>query len=75
MTKQIDKKRKIFNWGEISRVLSGTRSVIRHDSIPKVHEPVVNEMIEAVQSILKKHGIIKSEGWTKEDHNITNNRA
>lgn len=59
MTKQIDKKRKIFNWGEISRLLSGTRSVIRHDSIPKVHEPVVNEMIEAVDGVLKRHGITK----------------
>lgn len=59
MSKQIDKNKKIFNWGEVSRIFSGTRSVIRHDSIPKVHEPIINEMIEAVQTILKKHGIIK----------------
>jgi len=59
MSKQIDKNKKIFNWGEVSRIFSGTRSVIRHDSIPKVHEPIINEMIDAVQTILKKHGIIK----------------
>lgn len=59
MSKQIDKNKKIFNWGEVSRIFSGTRSVIRHDSIPKVHEQIINEMIEAVQAILKKHGIIK----------------
>lgn len=59
MSKQIDKNKKIFNWGEVSRIFSGTRSVIRKNSIPKVHEPIINEMIEAVQTILKKHGIIK----------------
>jgi len=53
------KTKDLFNWGEISRLFSGTRSVIRKNSIPKVHEPIINEMIEAVQTILKKHGIIK----------------
>lgn len=53
------KTKNLFNWGEISRLFSGTRSVIRKNSIPKVHEPIINEMIEAVQTILKKHGIIK----------------
>lgn len=55
----MQKTKQIFNWGEISRILSGTRSVIRKNSIPKVHEPVINEMIEAVETVLKKHGTIK----------------
>jgi len=56
---KIEKRKKIFNWGEISRIFSGTRSVIRHDSIPKVHEPIINEIIDAVDGILKREGIIK----------------
>lgn len=56
---RLAKTKNLFNWGEISRLFSGTRSVIRKNSIPKVHEPIINEMIEAVQTILKKHGIIK----------------
>jgi hypothetical protein len=53
------KTKNLFNWGEISRLFSGTRSVIRKNSIPKVHEPIINEMIEAVDGILKREGIIK----------------
>lgn len=55
----MQKTKQLFNWGEISRVFSGTRSVIRKNSIPKVHEPIINEIIGAVEGILKKHGIIK----------------
>lgn len=69
-----EKSKQLFNWGEISRLFSGTRSVIRKNSIPKVHQPIINEMIEAVGDILKSHGIIKPV-WTKEDHDITNSKA
>lgn len=47
----------LFNWGEISRQFSGTRSVIRKNSIPKVHQPVIEEMIQAVDGVLKSHGV------------------
>ena len=56
---EADKTKQLFNWGEISRLFSGTRSVIRKNSIPKVHEPIINEIVGAVDGILKKHGIIK----------------
>lgn len=49
----------LFNWGAISRLFSGTRSVIRKNSIPKVHEPIINEIVDAVDGILKREGIIK----------------
>lgn len=53
------KTKNLFNWGEISRLFSGTRSVIRKNSIPKVHEPIINEIVDAVDGILKREGIIK----------------
>lgn len=56
---EADKTKNLFNWGEISRLFSGTRSVIRKNSIPKVHEPIINEIVSAVDGILKRHGIIK----------------
>ena len=55
----MEKTKNLFNWGEISRLFSGTRSVIRRNSIPKVHEPIINEIVESAHEILKKHGIIK----------------
>jgi len=56
---ELNQSAKFFNWGEISRKFSGTRSVIRKDSIPDVHEPIITEAVTAFDSILKKHGIIK----------------
>jgi hypothetical protein len=48
---------KFFNWGEISRRFSGTRSVIRKDSIPDIHEPIITEIVQAADAVLKKHNI------------------
>lgn len=56
---RLAKTKNLFNWGEISRLFSGTRSVIRKNSIPKVHEPIINEIVGAVDGILKREGIIK----------------
>jgi len=55
----MERAKNLFNWGEISRMLSGTRCVIRKTSIPKVHEPIITEMVQAVDDVLKKHGITK----------------
>jgi len=55
----MERTKNLFNWGEISRILSGTRCVIRKNLIPKVHEPVISEIIQAVDDVLKKHGITK----------------
>lgn len=53
----MEKTKQLFNWGEISRLFSGTRSVIRKNSIPKVHEPIINEIVQAVDNVLKSHGV------------------
>jgi len=55
----MERTKQLFNWGEISRMLSGTRCVIRKNSIPKVHETIVLELVQAVDDVLKKHGVKK----------------
>lgn len=54
-----EKVKQLFNWGEISRIFSGTRSVIQRNSIPNIHKPIINEMLQAVDDVLKKHGVTK----------------
>jgi hypothetical protein len=44
----------LINWGELSRLLSGSRQTVRKNSIPKIHQPVVDELLTAVDSILSK---------------------
>jgi len=65
---------KFFNWGEISRKFSGTRSVLRPNFISDVHEPIITEMVQAADDVLKKHGVIK-DTWNKQSHDITNHSA
>jgi hypothetical protein len=46
----------LINWGALSRVLSGSRQTVRKNSVPKVHQPVVDELLQAIDSILSKAG-------------------
>jgi len=46
----------LFNWGELSRLLSGTRSVVLKNKYPKKHEPFINDLCEAVRPVMVKHG-------------------
>lgn len=46
----------LINWGALSRILSGSRQTVRKNSIPKVHQPVVDELLQAIDSILSKTG-------------------
>ncbi|HZJ74029.1 MAG TPA: hypothetical protein VFC87_04435 [Perlabentimonas sp.] len=41
MSEQIDK---LINWGELSRLLAGSRSVVTKNRMPKKHEHKVNEL-------------------------------
>ena len=40
---------KIINWGELSRLLAGSRSVVTKKRMPKKHEPKVNELRELLK--------------------------
>lgn len=43
MSEQIDK---LINWGELSRLMAGSRSVVTRKRIGKKHEVKVNELRE-----------------------------
>ena len=40
---------KLINWGELSRTLAGSRSVVTKNRMPKKHEPKVNELRELLK--------------------------
>jgi len=42
-------ERKLLNWSEVSRLLSGNRSSIREKSVPQKYEVKVNQIIKAVR--------------------------
>lgn len=46
----------LINWGELSRLLSGSRQTVRKNSIPKIHQPIVDELLSAIDGILSKAG-------------------
>ena len=46
-TKEIDK---LINWGELSRQLAGSRSVVTKKRIGKKHEEKVNELRKLLQN-------------------------
>jgi hypothetical protein len=46
----------LINWGALSRKLSGSRQTVRKNSVPKVHQPVVDKLLQAIDSILSKAG-------------------
>ena len=51
-----DRIKNLFNWGELSRLLSGTRSVVLKNKYPKKHEPFISDLCEAVKPVMIKHG-------------------
>ncbi len=42
-------ERKLLNWSEISRLLSGNRSSIREKAVPQKYERKVSQIIKAVR--------------------------
>jgi hypothetical protein len=47
-----------LNWAKLSRTLSGTSRVVLKNKYPKKHEPFIKELIEAVETVLKKYGMM-----------------
>ena len=46
----------LINWGALSRVLSGSRQTVRKNSVPKVHQPIIDELLQAVDAVISKAG-------------------
>lgn len=45
----------LLNWGEVSRTLSGSRQTIRRNSIPKIHQQIISELLEAIKNSFYKY--------------------
>lgn len=48
--------KKLINWGELSRTLSGSRFTLRANKVPKIHKQLIDELLISIEYILKKHG-------------------
>lgn len=50
--------KKLINWGELSRLLTGSRQNVRSNNIPKKYQPKVDEIMKANEDVVAK--------WKKE---------
>jgi len=48
------KSEDLINWGELSRMLSGSRQTVRKNKIPKIHQLFVDDLIKAMNKVIKK---------------------
>lgn len=44
----------LLNWGELSRMLSGSRQTVRKNKIPKKHQEFVKKLTDAMQLIINE---------------------
>ena len=54
LDKQIIWAENIINWGELSRILSGSRQTVRKNKIPKIHRKFVSDLLKAIDKALNK---------------------
>jgi len=47
----------LINWGELSRMLSGSRQTVRKNKIPKIHQPFVSELLNAMDKVFKNRNL------------------
>jgi hypothetical protein len=45
----------LINWGELSRICSGSRMTVRKNKIPTIHQPFINDLSKAIDKVLKKY--------------------
>lgn len=45
---------KLINWGQLSRLLSGSRQTVRKNKVPIKHQLIVDELINAIDAVLSK---------------------
>jgi len=46
---------KFINWAEVSRLLSGTRSVVTKNRMPEKHKQAVKELLDLVNQWMKQN--------------------
>lgn len=57
----------LINWGELSRILSGSRQTVRKNSIPKIHKEFISELLQAIDEQLSKLPDTANAGGQKEN--------
>ena len=57
----------LINWGQLSRLLSGSRQTVRKNSIPKIHEQFVSGLLNAINKELSKLPDTAKAGGQKEN--------
>ena len=55
----------IINWGQLSRMLSGSRQTVRKNKVPIKHQPIVNDLINAIDAVLSKLPDRQRSDWEK----------
>jgi hypothetical protein len=60
----------LINWGELSRFLAGSRQTVRKNSIPKIHQPFVSELLKAMDKVIYKR-LDKAEAGGEKNNKIT----
>jgi hypothetical protein len=48
------KAEEMINWGKLSRFLAGSRQTVRRNSIPKIHQQFVDDLLKAMNKVIKK---------------------
>ncbi len=51
-----DRIKSLFNWGELSRMLAGTRAVVLKNKYPKKHDAFIQDLTESTRQVLVRHG-------------------
>ena len=46
--------KELLNWGELSRMLSGSRQTVRKNKIPKIHQPFIDDLLKVMNKVIKK---------------------
>jgi len=44
----------LLNWGELSRMLSGSRQTVRRNKIPKIHQKFIDDLLKAINEVINK---------------------
>jgi hypothetical protein len=42
----------LINWGELSRLLAGSRQTVRKNKIPKKHRTFIEQLIKAMNEVI-----------------------
>ena len=60
----------MINWGKLSRFLAGSRQTVRKNSVPKIHQQFVDDLLKAMNKVISKR-LDKAEAGGQKNNKIT----